>query len=327
MTMMGILLPLSCNRISDLMGDELYVKVNGERITEEDVKQAMPMQYDALRRQYDAQMKELLQQAAINRLLELEAKESNKEVNDYIQSVTGKAPIPSNDDVETTYNQLVAMRQIDGSLQENRGAIMQFLIRQNEQQVMRDEISRLKKKYNYEIAVQRAKVSLDGEPIRGGSNASITIVEFSDFECPFCKRAQKTTSQLRDRYGDKIKWVFKDFPLNFHAHAMSAHLASQCVYRQDEKLFWRYFDEIFNPSNHVKLDPDSLRSLAVKSGVDMAKYDKCLNDPAVREEIDADIEEGKKLGVSGTPAFFINGILLSGAQPLDEFVNIIESEM
>lgn len=307
--------------------DGPFVEVNGHKITEADLEKENGAGYQRARGEYEARIQELLHDMAVRRMFELEAKESKQTVDEYVKGLISAAPVPGNQEVEQTYKSLKAGGQIQGSLADMRGRIMQFLMQENQRQVMSQKVAELKKKYGYKTSVARTEVKVDGEPTRGGTaSAPVTIVEFSDFECPFCRRAQATTSALRAKYGDKIRWVFKDFPLNFHANAMAAHIAASCVHQQDAQKYWDYFDHLFSGQKDV-LKEASLVSGAQKLGIDMKKFEECRNDPAVRQEIEADIAEGQEIGVNGTPAFFINGRMLSGALPQSEFESVLEEEL
>jgi protein-disulfide isomerase len=163
-------------------------------------------------------------------------------------------------------------------------------------------------------------VSEDDDPWAGGENADVVIIEFSDFECSYCGRAAETMSQLLDEYGDDIKVVFRDFPLSFHANAHIAAEAAECAEEQD--MFWEMHDMIF--ANQASLSSDALKSFAVSLGLDTDEFNECLDSGAMSAEVDADFNEGASYGVQGTPAFFINGELVTGAQPVENFRAIID---
>jgi protein-disulfide isomerase len=171
--------------------------------------------------------------------------------------------------------------------------------------------------------VHRTTVNLDGVRVRGPASAPVTLVEFSDFHCPFCKGVEATLDQVRSRYGDKVRLVFKDFPIDsLHPQSRPAHEAARCADEQGK--FWEYHTVLFagNPKT-----PDQLKGVAQQVGLDMAKYDQCVASGKHRAAVQKEIDEGRRLGVTGTPAFFINGRLLSGAQPLASFTRLIDDEL
>jgi protein-disulfide isomerase len=167
-------------------------------------------------------------------------------------------------------------------------------------------------------------VAVDGAPFKGPAKAPVTIVEFSDFHCPFCRRVIPTLAQLQSQYGEKIKLVFRDFPIeSLHPGATKAHEAARCANEQGK--FWPYHDKLFaGPSN---ASPELFKGLAKELELDALAFETCLGSGKYQAAIKQDIEEGNRVGVSGTPAFFINGRLISGAQPFEAFVRVIDDEL
>jgi len=166
-------------------------------------------------------------------------------------------------------------------------------------------------------------VEIAGAPLIGPESAPVTIVEFSDFECPFCSRVNPVLEQLRETYPEEVRVAFKHFPLAFHKQAMVAHKAS--VAAADQGKFWEMHDLIFGDRD--KLDPASLRAHAESIGLDMAKYDASMESPDLEQRIQADMDQGQQLGVRGTPSFFINGRMLSGAKPYADFEQRVKEEL
>ena len=172
--------------------------------------------------------------------------------------------------------------------------------------------------------VARVAVSTDGAPVRGAANAPVTIVEFSDFECPFCKRAHPTLTQLLKDYAGKVKVAYRDFPLeSIHPQARRAAEAARCA--NDQAKFWEYYDMLFTES--PKLGPEDLKRYAAQVGIDAKKFEDCVSAGAHKAAVQKDLDEGNRLGITGTPAFFINGRPLTGAQPLEAFARIIDEEL
>jgi protein-disulfide isomerase len=166
------------------------------------------------------------------------------------------------------------------------------------------------------------EVSDGGRPARGPADAPITMIEFSDYECPFCKRAAPTVDQVLKAYAGKIKFVYRDYPLPFHASAMPASLAARCAERLGK--FWEYHDKVFASPD---LNPAKLKAVAGEVGLDQAKFDACFDQQEGRAAVEKDMEDGQSVGVNGTPAFFINGRMLSGAQPFERFKEVIDDEL
>ncbi|RIK99317.1 MAG: hypothetical protein DCC71_20480 [Proteobacteria bacterium] len=166
-------------------------------------------------------------------------------------------------------------------------------------------------------------VDVKDAPIRGDQNAQVTIVAFSDFQCPFCNRVNPTLAKLLETYPGKVRVAFKHMPLRIHPDAPAAHAAAEAAHRQGK--FWEMYDLIF--ANQRELSPAKFREYAQQLGLDLAKFDKDVADAAVKQKIDADMKEADKLGVAGTPAFFINGKYLSGAQPYENFQKLVDEAL
>ncbi len=172
--------------------------------------------------------------------------------------------------------------------------------------------------------VFRADIPTAGAFSKGPSDAPITFVEYGDFHCPFCKRVQPTITQVLAKYKGKIRMVYKDFPLDqLHPQARAAAEAARCAGEQGK--FWEFHDRVYAG------DPDAtaptLLLYAQQVGLDVPKFDACRSARKYQSEVQADVAEGTRLGVNGTPGFFINGRFLSGAQPLEAFTKIIDEEL
>ena len=167
-------------------------------------------------------------------------------------------------------------------------------------------------------------VEIGEAPTKGPEDAVVTIVEWSDFQCPFCNRVTPTLAQIENEYGDKVRLVFKHMPLSIHPQAPQAHAASEAAHRQGR--FWEMHDRIF--ANQRDLSVATLESHARAIGLadgDMDQYAKDIADAAVKQKIDADMAQASELNVTGTPSFFINGRFLSGAQPFENFKRAIDA--
>jgi protein-disulfide isomerase len=170
---------------------------------------------------------------------------------------------------------------------------------------------------------QEVAVAAD-DPALGGSGAAVTLIEFSDFQCPFCARVVPTLKQVHAAYGDRVQIVWKDFPLtSIHPLAFKAAEAGQCAREQNK--FWEYHDQLF--ANQQALEPESLKKYAVAAGLDAPKFNACLDSAKFASRVQGQIEAGNELGVSSTPSIFINGRLISGAQPYEVFTAIIDEEL
>ena len=162
-----------------------------------------------------------------------------------------------------------------------------------------------------------------GAPSTGPATAPVTIVEFTDYQCPYCHRAQAVIEEVLQRYSGKVRFVHLDFPLDGHPEAMPAARAARCAGEQGR--FWEYHRGIM--SRPGPLDAADLRGRAAMLKLDPAKFDPCLASDRYDEAIRAEMGHGSELGVTGTPAYFVNGRMLSGSRPLESFVEVIDAEL
>ncbi len=167
---------------------------------------------------------------------------------------------------------------------------------------------------------------MDDDSVEGDPDAPVTIVEFSDYECPFCARFySQTLGQIRKDYVEtgKVKIVFRDFPLSFHQNAQKAAEAAECSGEQDK--YYEMHDVLFDKG--VVGGVDTFKQYAVDIGLDVSEFNECLDSGEMASEVEKDFLDGQSAGVQGTPAFFINGKLLSGAQPYSAFKQVIDAEL
>ncbi len=308
-----------------------YVEIAGDRYAEDDLKKELPEYYKEIRRDYNHQIKRALERLAEKKMFELASKEKGfKTSEEYVRSIEANIPVPSDAEVQTTYNTLKAQGQIRGkSIEQMRGQIISYVRSQKARETLSIARSQLKSKYKYrEGPENRKKIDINGEPaiLPKSGTAKVTVVEFSGYECPFCKKVQDTTSKIRAKYGDKVKWVMKDYPLNIGS--IYSHTAANCVFSQNTNNYWKIFDILFSEKyGREILQKENLDKKVEELGTDMDEFAKCTQSTSVRDEILADHKEGVSLGVRGIPHFFVNGKPLSGAQPFSVFDSFISNEL
>jgi protein-disulfide isomerase len=260
-----------------------------------------------------------------DRLLVAEAKKRKVSVDELIAiEVDSAAPVPADDAVVQFYNANKA--QLDGSLADNVPAIREYLRSEKRQTVYESFITGLIKEYGVKSYLEptRTTIATAGRPSKGPSSAPVTIVEFSDFECPYCRALFPTLQRIESDYKDKLRVVYLQFPLaSMHTHARKAAEASLCAYEQDK--FWQFHDAMFNDQQNLAVD--DLKHKAEKLSMDMKAFNACLDSGKHLAEIQSDMEEGVRVGISGTPAMFINGRLLIGAQPYGDIQKVIDDEL
>ncbi len=208
--------------------------------------------------------------------------------------------------------------QKDENIQKVGDALQKYFMKKRQEQEnaeAKNEQKQLEEQFKNPV-----KVDIGESPVRGNPNAKITIVEFSDFQCPFCSRGAATMDEVLKAYPNDVKVVFKNLPLPFHQDAKPAAIAALAAQRQGK--FWEMHDLLFK--NQGALKKDSFLLWAKDIGLDVPKFTKDLEDPALAKRVEEEAALGGKLGVNGTPGFFINGVNLSGARPLASFKEIID---
>ncbi len=166
-------------------------------------------------------------------------------------------------------------------------------------------------------------IRTEGAPVRGAVDAPVTIVEFSDFQCSFCRRAKPTVERILEVYGDQVRLVWKHLPLSMHEDAPTAHVASVAAAKQGR--FWEFHDKLFENSGNLK--QDDLRLYASDVGLSMQAFEQGFDDDEARSIVQADMAEAVAMDLTATPGFFINGRYLRGAKPFEDFAALINAEL
>ncbi|MCO6439312.1 MAG: thioredoxin domain-containing protein [Phycisphaerae bacterium] len=300
--------------------------VGGEKITYAELDTHIAKTNAKLAQDLYSARKDALDDLILETLLKPEAKAKNVPVDTYVeQRIAEKAGDITDAEVEAFYNQNQA-RMGGRTLEQIAGQIRQYLQTQRQGSAKNALLAEVKANASVRVNLEPPRLQVavgPNDPVKGPSDAPVTIVEFSDFQCPFCSRVGPTLKQIEDTYGDKVRISFRDFILPMHNRAMPAALAAQCANEQGK--FWDYHDKLFG--NQRALEDENLKSYAQDIGLDMNKFNECYNSKEYQSEIEKDMSRGRELGVTGTPAFFINGRFLSGAQPFDAFKAIINEEL
>ena len=187
-----------------------------------------------------------------------------------------------------------------------------------------EELRKAAKDVTIRLEIPRQPIDvLPNDPVSGPATAKVQIVEFSDFQCPFCKQVVPVLKQLAAKYPDQVKIVWKDFPLPSHPFARPAAEAAQCAREQGK--FWEYHDKLFG--NQSLMTSDNLKQWAGEMGMDSAKFNACFDSGGERKLVQDDADEGSRNGVASTPTVFINGRAVVGAMPIDAYDAIIQEEL
>lgn len=186
-------------------------------------------------------------------------------------------------------------------------------------------VADLRKASNVSVMLEppRVQIGAGKNPIRGAANAPVSIVVFTDYECPFCSRHLSTLKQLERQYGQSVSITIRDFPLPIHKRAVKAAEAAACA--RDQGRYWEMHYWLF--ANQQKLDPADIKASAATIGLDLGKFGRCLDGSTFAAEIEQERREGERAGVAGTPATFINGRLIPGAMAYDEYASEVDDEL
>jgi protein-disulfide isomerase len=295
--------------------------VGTHRITQEEVDRSILQSVNPARL-YDLR-KSTLDRMINDYLLNQAAKQAHVTPDAYLKSQIHSKKI-TEADAKKYYNDNKD-RFGKTSFDEVKIRLILALQQQEDSQQMDQALAKLRdaQKVNIALVAPRVQVASADHPSVGAKDAPITMVEFGDFQCPFCRASENSVKEVRAKYGDKVRLVYMDFPLGIHQHAMDAANAARCAGEQDK--FWQYHDAIF--ADQSKLAPADLKASAAKLGLDAKKFGACLDKTKYQSQIQQDMAEATKLGVTGTPTFFINGREITGAQPANKFEEIIDDEM
>ncbi len=295
----SICLP-SCNK------KEIYT-FQGGNVTLSDIDNKISAQLkDLEQKEYQIQQKAGYD-LAMERIIELEAIEQKSSKDQLLQNYWNKhLKIPDNKTLKDFYKSY----KLKQPFIEMRQRIYDHIVQQDQSKLQKQYFSQLSKKYQLKLQIERPalpslNIDIKDEPFWGKENAKVIVVEFSDYQCPYCKQVQPIIQQIKTEYQDKIKWIFKDYPLGFHKQAKAMHIAANCAGEQNQ--YFHFQQQLFGLATE---DIDKqLLELAHSVKLDINSYQKCVQDvnKKQQQEIQGDISEGNRIGVKGTPSFFVNG--------------------
>jgi protein-disulfide isomerase len=320
--LLALMLPVGgCTR------SEPLAEVDAEVITAKEVETALGASLARLREQIYSIKRQKVEALIAARLLANEAAKRSITVQALLDAeVTRKVGPVTEQEIESFYQANRARLQGDETT--IRKQIMAHLQNQKLAAQRESLIQSLRSQAKVVVhlkapPVLRTQLSQDGAPFKGPATAPTTIVKFEDFHCSFCKGAQATLEQVLSRYGEKVKLVHRDFPIDsLHPHAAKAHEAARCANEQGK--FWAYHDLLYTKT---PAEPQQLQAYARAVELDVPAFEQCLSSRKYGAAVQKDVEEGTRSGVTGTPTFFVNGRMLTGAQPLESFLRVIEEEL
>jgi protein-disulfide isomerase len=300
--------------------------VAGTPITMDELDKAAANQLTKIRQQEFQVRSDALSGLVQQKLIAKEAASRKMTEDELLKAeVDSKVANPTPDEISQFYDKNKA-RMGGKTLDDVKGDIEKSLKAQKANERRGQFLNELSAKNDVKILLDppRATITLrPTAPVLGPANAPITIVEWSDYQCPFCKRAHPTIEQVLNEYKDKVRFVYLDYPLPFHQMAMPASEAVHCA--EEQGKFWEYHKNLFEVAGD--LSHADLAKRATDLGLDGPKFTACTDAKKNDELIKANFDDGAAQGVTGTPAFFINGRMLVGAQPIDQFREVINDEL
>ena len=342
---------------SSVGSGDVLVTINGTPLTRKDLNDGMDtrnrMRLYQAENQYYRSLQGVLDGAVQDRLLEMEAKKHGiskeellkREVEEKIPKVSDAEVNKMYKERETQIKQIFKQRyknQKMPSEAEIKESLKGQLAARKKGERSQTYLAKLQSKYKVEYHMAqpeppRVEVGTGPNPkMMGSKDAKVTIIAFSDFECPYCMRAVPTIHEIEKEYGNEVQIVFRDFPLSFHATAQKQAEAASCAH--DQGKFWPYHDKLFTQEAQQKIKSSSkqnqgkgletaLTAMATEIGLDGGKFSQCLSSGEKAQRVQADLQAGQEAGINSTPSFVVNGRLVAGAQPFSEFKKIIDEEL
>jgi len=313
---------------ASLAEDTPVAKVAGITLTQADLEEFLSEQLEQIELQKAKLFEDGLGPLVEKTLLERAANDKGVPLTAYLEAEIADRTEPVTDaDVDSWYSANKA--RVGGKTKESIAPqIKNFLVQNQNVQARSAVVAELRKKYPVEIFLEPVRISFseEGATTKGTADAPVTIVEFSDFQCPACKGFNPTLTEVLDRYGDDVRVVFRQFPLrSIHPKAQKAAEAALCA--RDQEKFWQLHDAMF--ANQRKIDVDGLKETAKGLGLDSETFDQCLDSGQHASRVQADLDIGSKIGLNGTPSVFINGrVIAPGRVPsVGQMASVIDEEL
>ncbi len=304
---------------------DVLARIGDIEIQRSEVEEAVAKELRDLSRQRHELLEKGLEAVVNDKLVEIAAEAKGMTADAFLTAeVDAKIPAVTDEELDKFYEQRKG--QIKQPKESVAGQIRQYLEQTRKQEAFGKLVSSLRAEHELEILLDplRIEVAEAGAPSFGPESAPVTIIEFSDFQCPFCSRVIPTFDRVKQEYADSVRLVFRQFPLHsIHPQAQKAAEASLCA--DDQGKFWEMHDAMFE--NQSALAVEDLKSVAQRLELDAAVFDECLDSGKHADRVTADLQAGVAAGVTGTPAMFINGRFLSGAQPYDAIAKVIDDEL
>lgn len=306
----------------------VVAKINGQDVSEAELLDGITSEiYEAEMKVYELKMNRL-RAMMLEKFMNAHPEKKNLSNDEFLDKVIAKDLKISEAEVEKFIKDRGIPKESVTADLKNR--INGFLLMEKKKGAVDIWLGKMTQKNPVEIYLKkpsapRFNVKTEGAPQSGNGSEPVTIVEFSDFQCPFCSKAAETINEIKKKYGKKVNVVYKNFPLPFHEHAKIAAEAAMCANEQSTSLFWKMHDAMF--ADQAGLARDGLIAKAKTAGLKVDQFTSCLDSGKHRAKVDQDIEDGKAVEVKSTPTFFVNGKIVNGAQPIEVFAELIEEDL
>ncbi|MBU0673206.1 MAG: DsbA family protein [Proteobacteria bacterium] len=296
--------------------------------TEEVGKNIQQELFDAEKKAFDLKMNQL-KSILLERLIKEDPRSEGLGSEAFLQKYIIKVQEPSEKEItDFILERKVPQNQVNQQLRDRIKAYLIDLQRKSAIDLWLEQATRENPVEVYLTQPEAPKVEIPvtkEDQSKGALDAKVTIVEFSEFQCPYCSRAAVTIAEVLEKYGDQVRLIFKNFPLPSHEYARMAAEYGLCANDQSSEKFWKLHDIMFE--NQTLLAESTIPEFAEKAGLDMEILKSCIDSGRFKDKIDLDLADGNRAGVNSTPTFFINGIMVKGAQPLEEFSAIIDKTL
>lgn len=309
----------SSSDVAAYLGDEPITRQDIDKLAATALMKVRQDEYNIRRNALDAVVQD--------KLLDKEASDRKISRADLLKAeIDDKAGNPSKDEINDFYEKNKG--RMAGKTLEQVSPDIEKALRQQKLGVRRAAFMKeLMDKAQLKVLLEPPRVDVpvpsNWPGIKGPATAPVTLIEFSDYQCPYCKRAEPTVAQLLSDYGDKIRFVYRDYPLQFHPRALPASLAAHCA--ADQGKFWELHKNLMNEQGD--LSDDDIKKRAGTVGLDATAFNACYEAKKHESEVQASFQDGQNVGVTGTPSFFVNGRMLVGARSIEEFKSLIDEEL
>ncbi|GAB4014925.1 MAG: thioredoxin domain-containing protein [Bdellovibrio sp.] len=336
-TLVALLVGIACTKEAESKPNFVYkdapksgvvAKINGQEVSEGEMLQGITSEiYEAEMKVYELKMNRL-RSMMLEKFMNAHPEKKNLSNDEFLDKVIAKDLKISDAEVEKFIKERGIPKESVTPDLKNR--INGFLLMEKKKGAVDIWLGKMTQKNPVEIYIKkpnapRFEIAIQGAPATGKGGEPVTIVEFSDFQCPFCSKAAETIKEIKKKYGSKVNVVYKNFPLPFHEHAKIAAEAGMCAYEQGNDYFWKMHDAMF--ADQAGLAKEGLVAKAKAIGLKVDQFTSCLDAGKHRAKVEQDMEDGKNVEVKSTPTFFVNGKIVNGAQPLEVFAELIEEDL